>query len=109
MGNGDLVRSGYAVQAGYLLAGDWKRGGLEFVARYDSIDMDDRDGAAGPGGLIGQTVDTFALGLNYRPISEIRLSMSGFLFDIDRPLTDAGDRDPFKNGAAPGPSCPGSI
>jgi len=41
--------------------------------------MDDPNGSNNSENLIGQSVDTLGLGLNYRPI------------------TDAGDRDPFKN------------
>ena len=52
--------------------------------------MDDRDGSDTSENLLGQSVDTFGLGLNYRPIPAIRLSVNGFLFDIDRPITDAG-------------------
>ncbi len=42
--------------------------------------MDDGNGSDNSENLLGQSVDTFGLGLNYRPI------------------TNAGDRDPFKNG-----------
>ncbi len=97
-GNGALIRTGYAVQAGVLLTGDWKKGGVELVARFDSIDMDDRSGSDNSENLPGQSVDTFGFGLNYRPIPAIRLSVNGFLFDIGQPITDAGDRDPFNNG-----------
>ncbi len=97
-GNDDLVRYGYHVQAGYLLTGNRKKNGLELVAKYESIDMDDNDRSAGTEDLAGQRVDIIGLGLNYWPIKEVRLSVNGFVFDIDRPVTSAADDDPFNNG-----------
>ncbi len=97
-GNDDLVRYGYHVQAGALLTGSRKKNGLELVAKYESIDMDDGDRSAGTEDLAGQTVNILGLGLNYWPIKEVRLSVNGFVFDIDRPVTSAADDDPFNNG-----------
>ncbi|MFQ5915069.1 MAG: porin, partial [Nitrospinota bacterium] len=98
MGNDDLVRYGYHVQAGYLLMGSRSKNGLELVAKVESIDMDDSENDGGPDELLGQTVYTYGFGVNYWPIKEVRLSVNGFLFDIDRPLTTAADDDPFNNG-----------
>ena len=97
-GNRDLIRYGYSLQTGYLLKGPRTSNGLEFAVRYESIDMDFDNGAAAPAGLPGQTLDTFGVGLTYRPTPAIRLSLNGFWFDIDRPITTAADRDPLKNG-----------
>ncbi len=97
-GNDDLVRYGYHVQAGALLTGSRKKNGLELVAKYESIDMDDGDRSAGTEDLAGQTVNIIGLGLNYWLIKEVRLSVNGFVFDIDRPVTSAADDDPFNNG-----------
>jgi hypothetical protein len=97
-GNADLIRYGYSVQAGYLLMGEWKKNGLEAAARYDSIDVDDPGRSRSGVNLAGQTVNTLSLGLTYRPIAQVRVSLNGFLIDIDRPATTALDRDPFKNG-----------
>ena len=99
-GNDDLIRYGYHVQAGTLLTGSRKKNGLELVAKYESIDMDDDDRSAGTEDLAGQRVDIIGLGLNYWPIKEVRLSVNGFVFDIDRPLTSAADDDPFNDGGS---------
>ena len=99
-GNSDLIRNGYSLQAGYLLKGPRTSNGLEFAVRYESIDMDFDNGAATSAGIPGQTLDTFGVGLTYRPVPAIRLSLNGFLFDIDRPITTAADEDPLKNGGA---------
>jgi hypothetical protein len=40
------------------------------------------------------------LGLNYWPIKEIRLTVDGFIFDFDRPITTATDPNPFNNGGS---------
>ena len=78
--------------------GSRKKNGLEFVAKYESIDMDDDDKSSGTEDLAGQTVNILGLGLNYWPIKEVRLSVNGFVFDIDRPVTSATADDPFNNG-----------
>ena len=80
--------------------GSRKKNGLEFVAKYESIDMDDDDKASGTEDLAGQRVDIIGLGLNYWLIQELRLSVNGFIFDIDRPVTSATADDPFNNGGS---------
>ncbi len=97
-GNDDLVRYGYHIQGGYLLMGSRKKNGLELVAKYERIDMDDDDKSSGTEDFAGQTVDTYGFGVNYWPIKEVRLSVNGFVFDIDRPVTTAAADDPFLNG-----------
>jgi hypothetical protein len=97
-GNDDLVRYGYHVQAGYLLKGSRSKDGVEVVAKYESIEMDDDDKSGGTENFIGQTIDIVGLGLNYWPRKEIRLSVNGFVFDIDQPITSATANDPFNNG-----------
>ena len=99
-GNDDLVRYGYHIQGGYLLMGSRKKNGLELVAKYERIDMDDDDKSSGTEDFAGQTVDTYGFGVNYWPIKEIRLSVNGFVFDIDRPVTTAAADDPFLNGGS---------
>ncbi|MBI2882129.1 MAG: hypothetical protein HYY21_11085 [Candidatus Tectomicrobia bacterium] len=98
-GSDDLVRWGYHVQAGYLLTGTREKDGWELVAKYESIDMDDDDKSGGDN-IVGQTVDTWGFGLNYWPVKQVRLSVNGFVFDIDRPLTSAAADDPFNNGSS---------
>ncbi|MFQ5692841.1 MAG: porin [Nitrospinota bacterium] len=93
----DLIRRGFHVQAGYLLTGTRKKNGLEFVFKYEHIDMDDEEDDGGADEIAGQTVEVLGFGLNFWPIQEVRLSLDGFVFDIDRPL-DAASEDPFRNG-----------
>ena len=100
VGNDDLIRYGYHVQGGYLLTGSRKKNGLELVAKYETIDMDDNDRSAGTEDLAGQTVNIFGFGINYWPIKAVRLSGNVFAFDIDRPVTSAADDDPFNNGGS---------
>jgi hypothetical protein len=98
-GLADIVRQGYHLQAGYLVLGSRSKHGLEPVFRLEYIDMDNEGGGTG---VNGQNLYVYGFGLNYWPIKEIRLSVNGFIFDFDRPLTEEGGSsssdDPFKNG-----------
>ncbi|MFQ5692526.1 MAG: porin [Nitrospinota bacterium] len=92
----DLIRYGFHVQGGYLVTGSRKKNGLELVAKFERIDMEDEDTSSGDD-IAGQTVDVYGFGVNYWPIGEVRLSVDGFIFDTDRAVAAASD-DPFQNG-----------
>lgn len=96
-GNDDLIRHGFHVQAGYLVTGTRKKNGLELVAKYELIDMDDSENNGGSDEILGQTVKSWGLGVNYWLMKEVRLSLNGFIFDIDQPIDRTSD-DPFLNG-----------
>ncbi len=95
-----VERYGWHLQGGWMLTGSRKKDGLEFVAKYEQIDMDDQDTGPGDLDIAGQTVKTVGLGMNYWPVKEIRFSFNGFVFDFDQPLTTAADTDPFNNGGS---------
>ncbi len=97
-GLADIIRYGYILQGGYLVTGSRSKNGVELVAKVEGIDMDDDANNGGAGDLAGQKLRTYAFGLNYWPIKEVRLTVDGFVFDFDQPITTAADPNPFNNG-----------
>jgi phosphate-selective porin len=99
----DLVRQGFYVQGGLFVTGGETRG-LELLARFDTVDVDDkRDlGLAAahpitpeqlfgnPFNILGNRMNTVTLGANYYFGRRTRFQLNYYIQDLERATTPGG-------------------